>query len=53
MVTAIGRIGDMSTTDGLFCESLMAAVVQTGPEVQSRLRGFVDKSIAKVHPVAG
>jgi enoyl-CoA hydratase/carnithine racemase len=53
MVTAIGRIGDMSTTDGLFCESLMAAVVQTGPEVQSRLRGFVDKSIAKVQPVAG
>ena len=51
VVTSISRIGDMSATDGMFAESLMAAVVQTGPEVQSRLRTFVDKSLAKVTPV--
>lgn len=50
MVTSIARIADMSTTDGLFAESLMAAVVQTGPEVQARLGAFVDKSMPKVAP---
>jgi (methylthio)acryloyl-CoA hydratase len=50
MVTSIARIADMSTTDGLFAESLMAAVVQTGPEVQSRLGAFVDKTLPKVAP---
>ena len=52
MVTSISRIADMSATDGMFAESLMAAVVQTGPEVQSRLGAFVDKSLAKVAPPA-
>lgn len=51
VVTSISRIADMSATDGMFAESLMAAVVQTGPEVQSRLGTFVDKSLAKVAPV--
>jgi (methylthio)acryloyl-CoA hydratase len=50
MVTSISRIADMSATDGMFAESLMAAVVQTGPEVQPRLATFVDKSLAKVAP---
>jgi len=55
MVTSISRIADMSATDGMFAESLMAAVVQTGGEVQTRLGAFVDKSLAKVTPeqVAG
>jgi enoyl-CoA hydratase/carnithine racemase len=43
IVTAIGRINDMSTTDGLFAESLMAAVVQSGPEVQAGLNQFLQK----------
>lgn len=43
IVTAIGRINDMSTTDGLFAESLMAAVVQSGPEVQAGLLQFLEK----------
>ena len=38
----------MSSSEGLFTESLMAAVVQTGNEVQSRLGAFVDKSLPKV-----
>lgn len=50
MVTSISRIADMSTTDGMFAESLMAAVVQTGSEVQARLGTFVDKSLPKVAP---
>ena len=49
--TSLARISDMSATDGMFAESLMAAVVQTGPEVQSRLGTFVDKTLAKVKPV--
>jgi enoyl-CoA hydratase/carnithine racemase len=48
MVTCISRIADMSATDGMFAESLMAAVVQTGSEVQSRLGTFVDKSLPKI-----
>jgi enoyl-CoA hydratase/carnithine racemase len=50
VVTSISRIADMSSTDGMFAESLMAAVVQTGPEVQARLATFVDKSLPKVQP---
>lgn len=50
MVTAIARIGDMSATDGMFAESLMAAIVQTGPEVQTRLETFVNKTLPKVEP---
>lgn len=53
VVSSISRIGDMSATDGMFAESLMAAVVQTGPEVQSRLGTFVDKSLPKVAPGSG
>lgn len=48
MVTSISRIADMSSTDGMFAESLMAAVVQTGNEVQSRLGSFVNKTLPKV-----
>ncbi len=48
IVTSISRIAEMSSAEGLFAESLMAAVVQTGNEVQSRLGAFVDKSLPKV-----
>lgn len=50
MVTSISRIADMSATDGMFAESLMAAVVQSGSEVQDRLGAFVNKSLPKVAP---
>jgi hypothetical protein len=43
MVTAISRINDMSTTDGLFTESLMAGMVQSGPEVAAGLDEFLQK----------
>lgn len=43
MVTAISRINDMSTTDGLFAESLMAGIVQSGDEVAAGLAEFLEK----------
>ncbi len=43
MVTAISRINDMSTTDGLFTESLMAGMVQSGSEVAAGLAEFLQK----------
>ncbi len=43
MVTAISRINDMSTTDGLFAESLMAGIVQSAPEVAAGLAEFLEK----------
>lgn len=53
MVTSISRIADMSTTDGLFAEGLMIAVVQSGDEVQQRVGEFVTKKAAKVKPGSG
>ena len=52
MVTSISRIADMSTTDGLFAEGLMIAVVQSADEVQQRVGEFVSKKAAKVKPGA-
>jgi (methylthio)acryloyl-CoA hydratase len=48
IVAGINKIWEMSATDGLFTESLLAALVQTSPEVQTRLREFVEKRAAKV-----
>lgn len=48
IVAGINKIWDMSASDGLFTESLLAALVQTSPEVQDRLREFVEKRAAKV-----
>lgn len=44
----IGRIADMSSSDGLFTESLMAALVQTSPEVHDRLADFLDRKAGRV-----
>ncbi len=41
IVTGIARINDMSTTDGLFAESLLAAAVQTNPDIRERLSAFL------------
>ncbi|HUG59247.1 MAG TPA: crotonase/enoyl-CoA hydratase family protein [Candidimonas sp.] len=50
IVSSINKISDMSATDGLFAEGLMAAVVQTGNDVQRRLNDFVNKRAHKVKP---
>ncbi|MBB3139626.1 crotonase/enoyl-CoA hydratase family protein [Halomonas organivorans] len=43
MVSAISRIGDMSSDDGLFVESLTAALTQTSPEVAERIGEFLTR----------
>jgi hypothetical protein len=48
VLQALPRIQDMSETDGLFVESLTAALVQSGPEAAQRLAEFAEKRAAKV-----
>jgi enoyl-CoA hydratase/carnithine racemase len=48
VLQALPRIQDMSEEDGLFVESIMAALAQTGPEAAARLADFVAKRGAKV-----
>ncbi len=43
MIHALARIEDMSKADGLFTESLCAALTQTSPDAQEGLRAFLDK----------
>ncbi|MFM1863317.1 MAG: hypothetical protein RLZ26_1839 [Pseudomonadota bacterium] len=43
MVQALSRIADMSRADGLFTESLAAALVQTTPDAAEGLRAFLEK----------
>lgn len=45
---ALPRIADQSQTEGLFTESLMAAVAESAPEAQERLRAFLEKRAGKV-----
>lgn len=43
MVQALTRINDMARGDGLFTESLAAALVQTTPDAEEGLRAFLEK----------
>jgi enoyl-CoA hydratase/carnithine racemase len=43
MLQAIGRIGDMARADGLFAESLAAAMAQTTEGAAEGLRAFLEK----------
>ena len=43
MIQALARIEDMSKADGLFTESLCAALAQTTPDAQEGLRAFLEK----------
>lgn len=43
IVTAVGRIANMSSDDGLFTESLVAGMTQTSPEVQARIGQFLNR----------
>jgi len=43
MLQAIPRINDMSRTDGLFAESLAAAMSQTSDGAKEGLRAFLEK----------
>ena len=50
IVTAISRINDMSTTDGLFAESLVVGIVQSSPEVADGLSAFLQKKSRRLEP---
>ncbi len=41
MTTALARIDDMATTEGLFAESLMTALTQTSDEARERMDAFL------------
>lgn len=43
MVQALSRIEDMAKADGLFTESLCAALTQTSPDAQEGLAAFLEK----------
>jgi enoyl-CoA hydratase/carnithine racemase len=43
MINAISRIGDMSRSDGMFTESLAAAMSQSSAGAQEGLRAFLEK----------
>ncbi|MBL8330726.1 MAG: crotonase/enoyl-CoA hydratase family protein [Rubrivivax sp.] len=45
---ALPRIAEQSQSEGLFTESLMAAVAESTPEAQSRLRAFLEGRAGKV-----
>jgi enoyl-CoA hydratase/carnithine racemase len=48
ILNAIPRIEDMSMKDGLFTESLVAALAQTGEEAAERLRAFLERRSERV-----
>ncbi len=43
MINALSRIGDMSSADGLFTESLAAALTQTSEDAREGMRAFLEK----------
>lgn len=43
IINALPRIQDMSHDDGLFVESIMAALVQSSPQAQAGLAAFLEK----------
>jgi enoyl-CoA hydratase/carnithine racemase len=45
---ALPRIADQSQSEGLFTESLMAAVAESTPDAQARLRAFLEGRAGKV-----
>jgi len=47
MIQSIARINDMSKEDGLYVESLSAAIAQTTPDAAEGLRAFLEKRPAK------
>ena len=47
VLQALPRIQDMAEGDGLFVESLMAALAQTGEEAEARLAAFLEKRAPK------
>ena len=47
IIQSIARIGDMSRSDGLYAESLSAALSQAGDDAEEGLRAFLEKRAPK------
>ena len=47
MIQSVSRINDMSQSDGLFTESLVAAMSQTTPDAEEGLKAFLEKRAPK------
>ncbi|MDO8606384.1 MAG: crotonase/enoyl-CoA hydratase family protein [Phaeospirillum sp.] len=47
VINALPRIADMAQNDGLFAESLMAAMTQTSTEARDRMRAFLEGKAPK------
>ncbi|MEO7244039.1 MAG: crotonase/enoyl-CoA hydratase family protein [Rubrivivax sp.] len=48
VIQALPRIGELAPEQGLFMESLVAAIAQGEPAAKERLRAFLDKKAGKV-----
>ena len=48
VLQALPRIADLSQSDGLFVESLMAAIAQGDDAAKERVRAFLEKRAGKV-----
>ena len=48
VMQALPRIADLSQSDGLFVESLMAAIAQGDDAAKQRVRAFLEKRAGKV-----
>ncbi|HTT12977.1 MAG TPA: crotonase/enoyl-CoA hydratase family protein [Burkholderiaceae bacterium] len=48
VMQALPRIADLSQSDGLFVEALMAAIAQSDDAAKQRVRAFLEKRAAKV-----
>ena len=53
MIQSISRINDMSQSDGLFTESLVAAMSQTTPDAEEGLKAFLEKRAPKFRSFNG
>jgi len=50
VIHALPRIAEADPATGFLTESLMAAIAETAPEAQQRLREFLEKRAAKITP---
>jgi enoyl-CoA hydratase/carnithine racemase len=48
LMHALPRIAEQPSDQGLFTESMMAAIAQSAPEAKERVRAFLDGRAAKV-----
>jgi (methylthio)acryloyl-CoA hydratase len=50
IITGIWRVNDMSTTDGMYAEALMAGMIMTNPNLRPSLEAFFAKKAPRLEP---